>query len=106
MHFVVKNYVVDDNERDSEEINKDVMKELLDVFVEDMMKCHSLEMLACFFKENIVDKKFVYEKEFNLKVVEKVNKVLAKKEKLFLEKKEILLQQNWSFKKEKQNLRK
>ena len=89
MHFVVKNYVVDDNERDSEEISKDVMKELLDVFVEDMMKCHSLEMLACFFKENIVDKKFVYEKEFNLKVVEKVNKVLAKKEKLFLEKKEI-----------------
>ena len=90
MDYVVKNYIMNGNERDDEEIiSKDVMKGLLEVFVEDMMKCHSLEMLACFFKENVVDRKFAYEKEFCVKVVDKVNKVLAKKEKLFLEKKEV-----------------
>ena len=89
MEYVVKCFIVNYKEEDNNDINKETLKGLMNVFVSNLLKCNNIAVMGCFFKENIIDKKYIYDNEFHIKVVNEVNKVLMKKEKLMLSKKEI-----------------
>ena len=78
-----------DNSNDSDIISKDTLKELMNIFVCNILTCNNIAVMGCFFKDNIIDKKYTFDNEFHIKVINEVNKVLMKKEKLMLSKKEI-----------------
>lgn len=93
MEYVIKcfivNYKDDDDSNDNDIISKDTLKELMNIFVCNILTCNNIAVMGCFFKDNIIDKKYTFDNEFHIKVINEVNKVLTKKEKLMLSKKEI-----------------
>ena len=89
MEYVIKCFIVNYKDDDNDIISKDTLKELMNIFVCNILRCNNIAVMGCFFKDNIINKKYTFDNEFHIMVINEVNKVLMKKEKLMLSKKEI-----------------
>ena len=89
MEYVIKCFIVNYKDDDNDIISKDTLKELMNIFVCNILRCNNIAVMGCFFKDNIINKKYTFDNEFHIMVINEVNKVLIKKEKLMLSKKEI-----------------
>ena len=89
INYVVKHFFINYKPNINAEITKDTLKNVLVIFITDLLKCENISLICCFIKENIIDKKYTFEQEIHKQIIDECNKVLAKKDKLFMTKKEI-----------------
>jgi hypothetical protein len=89
INYVIKHFFINYKQNINAEITRDTLKSVLVIFVNDLLKCENISLICCFIKENIIDKKYTFEQELHKQIIDECNKILSKKDKLFMTKEEI-----------------